>query len=113
VCRPRTASLAATFAGRSGSNKADPSPRPAARKSSASGFAVDSLQEGDGFERVIGDALRSRTEGRQTTEGGHCCRLAKPHARACCPLDDLSRFFEPTHMRISGREKAVRHHPIG
>ena len=34
------------------------------------------------YKRVIGDALRSRTEGRQTTEGGHCCRLAKPHARA-------------------------------
>jgi hypothetical protein len=49
--RARIAAAGLAFSGE------DPPPQPAARKSSASGFAVDSLQEGDGFEpSVPGDA---------------------------------------------------------
>jgi hypothetical protein len=49
----------------------------------ASGYNWRALVEGDigRYKRVMGDALRSRSEGWQTT-GGHCCRLAESDARA-------------------------------
>jgi hypothetical protein len=49
-----------------------------------SGYNWRALVEADigRYKRVIGDALRSRTKGRQMTRGRHCCRLAKPDARA-------------------------------
>jgi hypothetical protein len=49
-----------------------------------SGYNWRALVEADigCYKRVIGDALRSRTKGRQMTRGRHYCRLAKPDARA-------------------------------
>jgi len=50
----------------------------------ASGYNWRALVEADigRYKRVIGDALRSRTEGRQTTEVAIAVASLKPHAGA-------------------------------
>src|SRR5438270_13909630 len=59
----------------------------------ASGYNWRALVEADigRYNRVIGDALRSRTEGRPTTEGGI----------AAASLNRLAQFGRPDYVRLS------------
>ena len=53
----------------------------------ASGYNWHALVEADigRWKRVIGHALRSQTDKRQSNRGGNCCRHPEPHAGAGTP----------------------------